>query len=96
MEIIPAIDLKDGKVVNLRQGRFSESTVYSDDPVQMAAHWVSQGATRLHLVDLDGAVQGRPANKQVIADIACNHPQLTLQLGGGIRSGKIIDEYLSP
>ena len=95
MEIIPAIDLKDGKVVNLRQGRFSESTVYSDDPVQMAAHWVSQGATRLHLVDLDGAVQGRPANKQVIADIACNYPQLTLQLGGGIRSGKIIHEYLS-
>lgn len=95
MEIIPAIDLKDGKVVNLKQGRFSESTQYSDDPVQMAAQWVSQGASRLHLVDLDGAVQGHPVNKQVVAEIARNHPDLVLQLGGGIRSAAIIGEYLS-
>jgi phosphoribosylformimino-5-aminoimidazole carboxamide ribotide isomerase len=94
MQIIPAIDFKDGKVVNLKQGRLDQSTTYSDDPIGMAAHWVSQGAERLHLVDLDGAFQGYPANQAAIATIAANHPELVIQLGGGIRSAEVIEAYL--
>ncbi|MFT6037723.1 MAG: phosphoribosylformimino-5-aminoimidazole carboxamide ribotide isomerase, partial [Candidatus Azotimanducaceae bacterium] len=94
MQIIPAIDFKDGKVVNLKQGRLDQSTTYSDDPIGMAAHWVSQGAERLHLVDLDGAFQGYPVNQMAIATIAANHPELVIQLGGGIRSAEVIESYL--
>lgn len=94
MQIIPAIDFKDGKVVNLKQGQLEETTTYSDDPVGMADHWVSQGCERLHLVDLDGAFEGRPKNEKAIARIAANHPDLTIQLGGGIRSPEIIEAYL--
>jgi phosphoribosylformimino-5-aminoimidazole carboxamide ribotide isomerase len=95
MQIIPAIDFKDGKVVNLKQGRLDELTAYSDDPVGMADKWVEQGAERLHLVDLDGAFNGFPVNHEAIATIARNHPSLTIQLGGGIRSAKIIESYLN-
>lgn len=95
MQIIPAIDFKDGKVVNLVQGRLSQSTTYSDDPVAMAARWVEEGAERLHLVDLDGAFEGVPVNHGLIKAIARNHPDLTIQLGGGIRSAKVIEEYLN-
>ena len=95
MQIIPAIDFKDGKVVNLKQGRLEESTTYSDDPVGIADHWVSQGAERLHLVDLDGAFEGYPVNHALIAMIAANHPDLTIQLGGGIRDMKTIEMWLS-
>lgn len=94
MQIIPAIDFKDGKVVNLVQGQLNQSTTYSDDPVAMADHWVAQGAERLHLVDLDGAFEGKPVNQEAIAQIARNHPSLTIQLGGGIRSADIIEAYL--
>jgi len=94
LQVIPAIDLKDGKVVNLKQGRLDQTTTYSDDPVGMADHWVSQGAERLHLVDLDGAFEGKPVNREAISTIASNHPALTIQLGGGIRSPEIIEEYL--
>ncbi len=94
MQVIPAIDFKDGKVVNLRQGQLDQSTTYSDDPVGMADHWVSQGAQRLHLVDLDGAFEGTPINQDAIARIAANHPDLTIQLGGGIRSAEVIEAYL--
>ncbi len=94
MEVIPAIDFKDGKVVNLKQGRLDESIVYSDDPVAMADRWVEAGAERLHLVDLDGAFEGVPMNHPAIARIANNHPQLTIQLGGGIRSPEVIEAYL--
>jgi phosphoribosylformimino-5-aminoimidazole carboxamide ribotide isomerase len=94
VQIIPAIDFKDGKVVNLKQGRLDQSTTYSDDPIGMAAHWVNQGAERLHLVDLDGAFQGYPVNQAAIAIIAANHPELVIQLGGGIRSAKVIEAYL--
>jgi phosphoribosylformimino-5-aminoimidazole carboxamide ribotide isomerase len=94
VQIIPAIDFKDGKVVNLKQGRLDQSTTYSDDPIGMAAHWVSQGAERLHLVDLDGAFQGYPVNQAAISIIAANHPELVIQLGGGIRSAKVIEAYL--
>ena len=94
MQILPAIDFKDGKVVNLKQGQLEQTTTYSDDPVGMADHWVSAGCERLHLVDLDGAFEGRPKNEAAIARIAANHPGLTIQLGGGIRSPEIIEAYL--
>lgn len=94
MEIIPAIDFKDGKVVNLKQGQLDQTTTYSDDPVGMADHWVAQGCTRLHLVDLDGAFDGKPANAEAIKSIASNHPELTIQLGGGIRTAEVIEAYL--
>jgi len=95
MLIIPAIDLKDGKCVRLRQGRMEESTVFSDDPVAVADHWVEQGARRLHIVDLNGAFQGHPVNGEIIEAIAANHPELPIQLGGGIRTAEIIQAYLS-
>ena len=94
MQVIPAIDFKDGKVVNLKQGQLEQTTTYSDDPVGMADHWVALGAERLHLVDLDGAFEGTPINHAAIATIASNHPQLTIQLGGGIRSAEVIEAYL--
>lgn len=94
MQIIPAIDFKDGRVVNLKQGQLDQLTAYSDDPVAMADHWVEQGCERLHLVDLDGAFEGRPVNAEAISQIAANHPDLTIQLGGGIRSEEIIEAYL--
>jgi phosphoribosylformimino-5-aminoimidazole carboxamide ribotide isomerase len=95
VEIIPAIDLKDGKVVNLRQGQLEQSTTYSDDPVGIAEHWVSKGCERLHLVDLDGAFDGEPRNADAIKAIANNHPGLKIQLGGGIRSAEVIESYLN-
>jgi phosphoribosylformimino-5-aminoimidazole carboxamide ribotide isomerase len=95
VEIIPAIDFKDGKVVNLKQGKLDQSTIYSDDPIGMAEHWVSKGCKRLHLVDLDGAFDGRPRNADVINAIAKNHPGLKIQLGGGIRSAEVIESYLN-
>jgi len=94
MQVIPAIDFKDGKVVNLKQGQLDQTTTYSDDPVGMADRWVAAGAERLHLVDLDGAFEGTPINHAAIATIARNHPDLTIQLGGGIRSAEVIEAYL--
>ena len=95
MQVIPAIDFKDGKVVNLKQGQLEQTTTYSEDPIGMADYWVSQGAERLHLVDLDGAFEGAPVNQKAIATIAQNHPSLTIQLGGGIRSPEVIEAYLA-
>ena len=86
MLIIPAIDLKDGKCVRLQQGRMEDNTVFSDDPVGMATHWVEQGARRLHLVDLNGAFAGTPIHKPVVEAIARAQPELPIQIGGGIRS----------
>ncbi len=95
MQVIPAIDFRDGKVVNLKQGQLNRTTTYSDDPVGMADHWISLGAERLHLVDLDGAFKGRPVNQNAVATIARNHPSLTIQLGGGIRNEATIEAYLN-
>lgn len=94
MIVIPAIDFKNGKCVNLKQGKLDQSTVYSDDPVAVADNWVSQGATRIHLVDLDGAFEGQPVNKNLVATIAKNHPDISIQIGGGIRTPEIIEAYL--
>ena len=94
MLLIPAIDLKGGQCVRLRQGRMDDDTVFSDDPVAMARRWVDEGARRLHLVDLDGAVSGRPVNIGVIREIARAFPDLPIQVGGGIRDEETIETYL--
>ncbi|WLQ11898.1 1-(5-phosphoribosyl)-5-[(5-phosphoribosylamino)methylideneamino]imidazole-4-carboxamide isomerase [Hahella aquimaris] len=94
MLIIPAIDLKDGKCVRLKQGRMDDSTVFSDDPVAMAAQWVDAGARRLHLVDLNGAFAGKPVNGEIVSAIAKAYPDLPIQIGGGIRELDIIEQYL--
>ncbi len=94
MLLIPAIDLKDGQCVRLRQGRMEDDTVFSDDPVEMAGRWVKAGARRLHLVDLNGAFAGEPVNGDVIADIAKAYPDLPIQVGGGIRDEATIEAYL--
>jgi phosphoribosylformimino-5-aminoimidazole carboxamide ribotide isomerase len=93
--IIPAIDLKDGRCVRLRQGQMDTATVFSDNPVAMAKHWAAQGAKRLHVVDLNGAVAGRPKNEKVIRDItAAVGDAMALQVGGGIRDLDTIESYL--
>lgn len=94
MLLIPAIDLKDGKCVRLRQGRMEEATVFSDDPVAVAGRWVEQGARRLHLVDLDGAFAGQPRNRRIIEQIAAAHPDVPIQVGGGIREADTVQAYL--
>lgn len=94
MLIIPAIDLKDGECVRLRQGRMEDSTVFSSSPVAMAQRWVDAGARRLHLVDLNGAFEGRPVNAGIVTEIAEAFPDLPIQIGGGIRSLEIISSYL--
>ena len=95
MLIIPAIDLKDGRCVRLKQGDMSTATVFSDDPVAMAKHWAAQGAKRLHIVDLNGAIAGRPKNEKVIrAMIAAVGDRVPIQLGGGIRDLDAIESYL--
>ena len=94
MLIIPAIDLKDGKCVRLRQGRMDDSTVFSDNPVDMAAKWVDAGCRRLHLVDLNGAFAGEPVNGVIVREIAKAYPDLPIQIGGGIRSAETIEAYL--
>jgi len=92
--LIPAIDLKQGKCVRLRQGRMEDATVFSDDPVAMAAHWRSQGARRLHIVDLDGAFAGEPKNRDLIKDMVSAMGDVPVQVGGGIRSREVIDAYM--
>jgi len=94
MLLIPAIDLKDGKCVRLRQGRMDDVTVFSDNPVVMAERWVAAGAQRLHIVDLNGAFAGKPVNAPVIREIAQAFPDLLIQIGGGIRTEETVDAYL--
>ncbi|MBI1731342.1 MAG: 1-(5-phosphoribosyl)-5-[(5-phosphoribosylamino)methylideneamino]imidazole-4-carboxamide isomerase [Gammaproteobacteria bacterium] len=93
MELIPAIDIKDGKCVRLKQGRMEAETVYGD-PVQMAERWVKAGARRLHVVDLNGAVDGRPGNADIIHSIAEKYRHIVIQVGGGIRDEDTIQTYL--
>lgn len=95
MLLIPAIDLKEGRCVRLKQGLMEQATVFSDSPAEMALHWRNQGARRLHLVDLNGAFAGVPQNfpaiKEILAAVAKDIP---VQLGGGIRDLDIIEKYL--
>jgi phosphoribosylformimino-5-aminoimidazole carboxamide ribotide isomerase len=94
MLLIPAIDLKDGKCVRLRQGRMEDETVFADDPLDMAKRWVEAGAKRLHLVDLNGAFAGKPVNADVIHRIAEAFPDVPIQVGGGIRDEDTVQLYL--
>jgi len=93
MIIIPAIDIKDGQCVRLYQGEMDKETVYFPNPVAAAKHWVEQGAERLHVVDLNGAVEGRPVHKLEIAAI-CKAVAGPVQLGGGLRSLEAVEEAL--
>jgi phosphoribosylformimino-5-aminoimidazole carboxamide ribotide isomerase len=91
--VIPAIDIKNGRCVRLKQGQMSQETVYSESPVEMALHWYESGAERLHLVDLDGAAEGMPGNRELIRDIVRAIP-IPVELGGGIRNTETIETYL--
>ena len=103
MLLIPAIDLKDGHCVRLKQGDMDQATVFSEDPGEMARHWLMQGARRLHLVDLNGAFAGKPKNESAVKAIlatvrafaaANNIDEIPVQLGGGIRDLDTIERYL--
>ena len=94
MLLIPAIDLKGGECVRLRQGRMDDATVFGTDPVAMAAHWRDQGARRLHIVDLDGAFAGKPRNEQLIREMVVTMGDVPVQVGGGIRHADVIASYL--
>ncbi len=103
MLLIPAIDLKDGHCVRLKQGDMNQATVFSEDPAEMARHWLNQGARRLHLVDLNGAFAGKPKNEsavksilQAVRDFSVEHDveEIPVQLGGGIRDLDTIERYL--
>ena len=94
MLIIPAIDLKDGHCVRLFQGEMDKETVYFEDPVEAAKHWVAEGATFLHVVDLNGAVEGRPVHTKEVA-VICQLPELSVELGGGLRSIEAVEAALN-
>jgi phosphoribosylformimino-5-aminoimidazole carboxamide ribotide isomerase len=91
MQIIPAIDIKDGRCVRLFQGEMDQETVYFENPLDAAKHWASEGASFIHIVDLNGAVAGRPIHTQEIAAI-CRETRLTVELGGGLRSLQAVEE----
>ena len=93
MQIIPAVDIKNGKCVRLSQGRADHETIYSDSPVDMACHWDEEGARLIHVVDLDGAFDGIPANAGLVKDIIYNS-SVDIQVGGGIRSLEAIETYV--
>jgi phosphoribosylformimino-5-aminoimidazole carboxamide ribotide isomerase len=93
MIIIPAIDLKDGRCVRLRQGQMDSSTIFGENPAEIARRWESAGASRMHVVDLDGSIEGKPANLQRIREIVAA-VAIPVQLGGGIRDRNTIEVYL--
>ena len=93
MLVIPAIDIKNGQCVRLRQGDLDDDTVFSTDLIAVADQWVEQGTSRLHIVDLDGAVSGEPVHLQAISAICSKHPQLSIQIGGGIRNLETAQAY---
>jgi phosphoribosylformimino-5-aminoimidazole carboxamide ribotide isomerase len=94
MIVIPAVDLRGGRCVRLREGRAEAETVFSDDPVAMAAHWMSQGAQRLHVVDLDGAFAGQPKQTALIAAIVAAVAPVPVEVGGGLRDLAAVDAVL--
>ena len=96
MIIIPAIDLKEGKCVRLKQGLMDQSTIFSENPAEMARKWVNLGAKKLHLVDLDGAFAGKPVNEDVIKSIVSEiGNEIPIQLGGGIRNLDTVENFLN-
>ena len=94
MLIIPAIDLKDGRCVRLFQGEMDKETIYFENPVDAAAHWVSEGAMFLHIVDLNGAIEGRLVHTREVAAI-CKKPGLSVELGGGLRTVEAVEAALA-
>jgi phosphoribosylformimino-5-aminoimidazole carboxamide ribotide isomerase len=92
--VIPAVDLKDGRCVRLSQGRMDQESIYSEHPIEMAKHWESKGAERLHVVDLNGAVTGKPFHRSLIKEIA-RSVKIPIEVGGGIRDPATIEDYLS-
>lgn len=94
MIIIPAIDLKDGQCVRLRKGIMEDTTVFSNNPTEMASKWVAEGARRLHLVDLNGAFEGKPINADCVKEITKSFPNLPVQIGGGIRDLQTANAYI--
>jgi phosphoribosylformimino-5-aminoimidazole carboxamide ribotide isomerase len=94
MNVIPAIDLLDGKCVRLYQGDYQQSQIFNDNPVEVAQQWVAQGATRLHLVDLDGAKQGKPYNVRAIEAIV-KAVAIEIQVGGGLRTYESVKQLLN-
>ena len=94
MIIIPAIDLKDGQCVRLRKGIMEDTTVFSNNPTEMASKWVAEGARRLHLVDLNGAFEGKPINADCVNEITKSFPDLPVQIGGGIRDLQTANAYI--
>ena len=95
MLLIPAIDLKNGQCVRLRQGDFNDVTVFSNDPAEMARRWVAEGAERIHVVDLDGALKGQPVNLKVVEKIVKAVGDVPVQIGGGIRDEETVQLYLN-
>ena len=95
MLLIPAIDLKNGQCVRLRQGDFNDVTVFSDDPAEMARRWVGDGAERIHVVDLDGALKGQPMNLRAVEAIVRAVGDVPVQVGGGIRDEETVQRYLN-
>ncbi|WP_294949689.1 1-(5-phosphoribosyl)-5-[(5-phosphoribosylamino)methylideneamino]imidazole-4-carboxamide isomerase [Sulfurivirga sp.] len=95
MILIPAIDLKDGQCVRLRQGEMDDATVFSSDIAAMAERWKNAGARRLHMVDLNGAFAGKPENAEAVLAVTRAFPDLPVQIGGGIRSLETIETYLN-
>ncbi|MDO9124712.1 MAG: HisA/HisF-related TIM barrel protein, partial [Deltaproteobacteria bacterium] len=93
MIIIPAIDLKDGRCVRLSQGRMDQETIYSENPIEMAKHWESKGAERLHVVDLNGAVTGKPFHRSLIEEMV-RSLHIPVEIGGGIRDLTTIENYI--
>jgi phosphoribosylformimino-5-aminoimidazole carboxamide ribotide isomerase len=92
--VIPAVDLKDGRCVRLSQGRMDQESIYSEHPIEMAKHWESKGAERLHVVDLNGAMTGKPFHRSLIKEIA-QSVKIPIEVGGGIRDPATIEDYLS-
>lgn len=93
MLVIPAIDIREGKVVRLKKGEFSEQTTYLEEPVSVALKWQEEGARMIHVVDLDGAFFGQPGNLDVIEEI-CNNVSIPIQMGGGLRNLELIKEVM--
>tara|TARA_B100000809_G_scaffold180129_1_gene177764 strand:+ start:2713 stop:3435 length:723 start_codon:yes stop_codon:yes gene_type:complete len=94
MLVIPAIDIKSGKCVRLKEGKMDQETIFSKDPLGMARQWFAKGAEILHVVDLDGAIQGKPINYEIILKIASEFQHKTIQVGGGIRNLESASLYL--
>ncbi len=94
MIVIPAVDLKDGRCVRLSQGRMNQESIYSEHPVETAKHWESKGAARLHVVDLNGAVEGKPLHRSLIKEMS-RSLRIPIEVGGGIRDLATVEDYLS-